>query len=71
MQKQICVCRVYACTVHRVLNAINQRAVRGQRLSEHQPAFSFIEGGQISECSTDIDGDPETAFGLQIVQSLP
>ena len=64
MQKQICVFRVYACTVHRVLNALNQRAVRGQRLSEHQPSFSFIEGGEISECSTDVNGDPEAAFRL-------
>jgi hypothetical protein len=64
MQKQISIRRVDACPVHCVLNAINQSAVRGQRFSEHQLAFSFVEGGQIGECSTDIDSNPETTFGL-------
>jgi hypothetical protein len=38
--------------------------MRGQRFSEQQLAFSFVEGGQIGECPTDIDSNPETALGL-------
>ena len=66
VQKQVCVGRFYACTVHRVLNAIDQRAVRGQRLSKHQSALSFVESSQIGECATDIYCDPKTAFGPRL-----
>jgi len=66
VQKQVCVGRIYACTVHRVLNAIDQRAVRGQRLSKHQSALSFVESSQIGECATDIYCDPKTAFGPRL-----
>jgi hypothetical protein len=64
MQKQIGIRRVDACAVQCVLNAINESAVCGQRFSEHQLALSFVEGGQIGECPTDIDSNPETALGL-------
>src|ERR1700736_3472117 len=64
MQEQVSVGGLHTCAVHGVLNTLDQRAVRRQRLSEHQPPAGFVEGCQVGECSANIDGDSKTAFGL-------
>jgi hypothetical protein len=48
------------------LNAVDQRAVRGQRLSKHQSALNLVESSQIGECAADIYCDPKTAFGPRL-----
>ena len=59
MQKQVSVAQINARTVQRVLNALMQLAVSGQRLTERYLSTRFIKTGHVSESASDIHCDTQ------------
>jgi hypothetical protein len=64
VQEQVAVAQVDVGAVQGGLDAVDQRAVGGQRLAEQQLARGLVERGHVGEGAADVDGDAQPRRGL-------